>query len=73
MVLRNNSQEESLDFAYGTVTLFGRPFQGRLAIQRSFLLPVPPEDGTATTLQPLAINLKNLLRGLGFSLFARRY
>ena len=46
-------------FAYGALTLYGRPFQGRSSMMKVSQIEV---------LQPRA-----QVRGLGYSLFARHY
>ena len=65
VVLRNSSGV-CLDFAYGAVTLYGRPFQDRSAIRR-FLTP------RFCTGRALQHRNEHAARGLGYSPFARHY
>ena len=75
MVLKINIKERKEVFKYGTITLYGIPFQG-ISFNQPLPKCSPSETFVLRTNAPDDILLQPPLlkiMGLGFSLFARRY
>ena len=66
--------ESKVTFAYGAITLFGRPFQGRSARQTFFVKLSPDLSGQIYLTTPIFLHLrvKKLVWALPFSLAATK-